>query len=248
MANYLITNLFNRDSNFSVGSKVINLMYWNRPSKILTQGIRIGRSRNSEFGRVKAQQVNLNSVPQLANHGSSLTLWCISDALFFDETGAPSVEPSFTGVIDNAEFTLDPTHSFCAHAERTSRFNQKRGGYDSEVMLVEKGSVFQFRVSRDLTNEELNRLAAAWLLDCKTELGLGQVVVNPAWAQVEQLHVGDKEKLFNAISFEAVQLTQNKNTSGASSALTRWVSSVAGDAQSALAHTDNKPNLFLRTL
>ena len=179
--------------------------------------IRIGKSRSSEFGRIKIhvlqQDFNFNEPIKLnkTNDRSYIFLWAISDCQFINlDNGQPSLIPQASNLwsLDNKDdFKFEVDKSFIRTTSKRY-FNRKRGGFDGDRLLVNKGSIICFSTSRDLSVDELQKLQQVGVgLD--RQLGFGQVIVNPAWINDFKIN-----KLFNefCISIENVNETQAQNS------------------------------------
>jgi len=201
----------------------------------LNKTLHIGRSRNTEFGRVKVELIEVtepalktNTLNQKSNQNSKqstnqntkeLVLWCLSDCEFINELGMPTLTPQGKYIHPQlSEATLVPARSFI-RANRVSRFNQKRQGFDSEQILVAKGSVLVFKLTQALNDELLTALNQG--IGINQQVGLGWVSVNPQWATQEKL---SESELFSAYQVETQPIQAAKNTKKtASSPLTQWL-------------------------
>ncbi|WP_125716174.1 hypothetical protein [Pseudoalteromonas rubra] len=150
----------------------------------LTGEFRIGRARNTEFGRVRVTPVELNW-PEPASDGRDITLWCLSDIACLDEIGEATTAPDGSAVHALLSgYTLDLQRSFI-RADALSRFNQKRGGWDSEQRVIKRGSVLVFTpgtTAKPLNNAQLTRIQQEGV-GIDKHLGLGLIMLNPAWAK-----------------------------------------------------------------
>ncbi|MDA9557146.1 hypothetical protein N9R79_06560 [Vibrio sp.] len=143
----------------------------------------IGRSRHSEFGKVRIAEVDITP-PALQRSENQLVLWCLSDAECFNHNGQPTFTPALGDLIPDAEGTLHVGKSFIrSHTVR--RFNAKRGGLDSQQNLISKGSVLVYDI-KNLSDEQLERVATQGI-GINKQQGLGWVSVNPEWANSAEL-------------------------------------------------------------
>ncbi len=189
--------------------------------------MRIGRSRNSEFGRVKVQIIKASSPPDpIKTDPKTLVLWCLSDCEMLNEMGLATFTPELSSINNKLQGTLNRQLSFI-RSSRISRFNQKRMGLDSEQLLITKGSVLVYdlhtaadaEVLKDLRNNGMGR---------NRQQGLGWIDVNPHWAFIPEL--SDKA-LFSAVTLEIKENDKGKpqgrpkNYKGKNtdSSLTRWL-------------------------
>lgn len=144
----------------------------------LTGQHRIGRSRGSEFGRVT---IELLATPEVkpVQAQSRLVLWCCSDCQCVDELGLATVSPQLSELVAGASGVLNAEQSFI-RTHTVTRFNQKRGGFDSEQVLISKGSVLVYDQVQ-LSQAQLQSLCEQGI-GVNRQQGLGWVMVNPSWA------------------------------------------------------------------
>lgn len=218
----------------------------------LSQNHRIGRSRNSEFGRVQlnefeveepeSDKVNLiNSKDSALN---SIVLWCLSDCELLNENGMPVLSPTGKNIHPLLEnYSLNKQKSFI-RTNRVSRFNQKRQGLDSEQCLIAKGSVLVFDINNLPSNtpapeiQEILKKIVNKGLGINKQQGLGWVSVNPQWAVNDKLL---KNELFDAIKIpteEAIVVLEQPDTP-----LIKWVKE-----QSQLQKANNKAHQIVNNL
>jgi CRISPR-associated protein Csx10 len=181
----------------------------------------IGRSRNSEFGRVRIEKaIQPIQNPIQANTDNRLTIWCLSDSECIDEYGQPTLTPSLANLVNGASGRFNPHHSF-VRQNIVSLFNQKRGGLDSEQRLIAKGSVLVFD-DVTITTKQLLSLTHNGV-GINRQQGLGWVMINPAWSQSIMSGQGT---LFEPLAVAAAQLkTASNKPTAPCSPLTRWVES-----------------------
>lgn len=187
--------------------------------------IRVGKSRNSEFGRVQIVSVSEPTDTAVENHGNELTIWCTSDVEVLNEIGEPTLSPSLYELGLDHEGQLIPEQSF-VRAQYLSRFNQARGGLDSEQVLIQKGSVLVYRLQTPLSDAQLQRLNSG--VGINQAAGFGCVQVNPKWREVSREHGKVSEgSLFQAESIlEADKMTggqPRQESLQASSMLINWL-------------------------
>ncbi len=185
---------------------------------------RLGRSRNTEFGRVQLT-IQTPTVATVApiNDPTQLTLWCLSDSEFISKTGLPTLTPALSQLIPEAQGQLNTQRSFIRH-RRVSRFNQQRQGYDSEQCLVAAGSVLVYDLDQPLSDTTLLALSQQ-PVGINTQQGLGWVMVNPAWNASADL---SSTTLFAGLSI-ATDIEDSEVP--ANTALTQWVSQKLGQQQ-----------------
>lgn len=152
----------------------------------LRQVTRIGRAKNTEFGRVAVTPITGKFEPPQSLQ-SQLVLWCAADCEFLDEFGNSSLLPSGK-MIDSEldEVTLNKDQSYI-RSHTIARFNQKRQSFDSQTQVISKGSVLVFDLNgQTLSQTILNKIAADGI-GINKQFGQGWVMVNPSWYDAEQL-------------------------------------------------------------
>ena len=197
-----------------------------RFSTSLNQTLRVGRSRNTEFGRVQLNLVCVEEPSEPVATDKHLVLWCLSDCELLDKMGMPTLKPAAASVHPGLEGRLNRDHSFIRSA-RISRFNQKRRGLDSEQVLISKGSVLVFDLDEKPTAEILQAISRQGI-GLNRQQGLGWVSVNPSWASQPQL---SGEQLFSPICVARPHSTHT--APAANSVLIQWVSERVGDVKTA---------------
>jgi CRISPR-associated protein Csx10 len=209
----------------------------------LSQTHRIGRSRNTEFGRVKLSLSDTLTKVSKASK-KSLLLWCLSDCELLNSAGMPTLAPigeDIHPLLKN--FTLNKTKSFI-RGEKVSRFNQKRQGYDSEQVLVTKGSVLVFESKNSVIAPEVLAVIAEQGIGINRQQGLGWVMVNPNWAASAGLQ---DNALFDGIIM-APQVTKSISEQPASySILLEWVNEQQGLAK-AVFDSQQEVSVLLQTI
>ncbi|MEG3755230.1 RAMP superfamily CRISPR-associated protein [Psychromonas arctica] len=163
----------------------------------LSKGLSLGRSRNSEFGKVA---INLVEAPLIAppnNNNETLVLWCLSDCECYDQDGNPTFMPKLKDLHPQLIGKLNKQKSFI-RSTSCSRFNQKRAGLDSEQMLIAKGSVLVYDL-KEVDQTHLNTLSETGI-GINKQQGLGWVNVNPDWAFNASL--ANDNALFNRIAIK----------------------------------------------
>ena len=143
----------------------------------------LGRSRNSEFGKVSLNVYQPHTHTQTqptAAHGNDLVIWCLSDLACLDAFGQPTLTPNAQDLHPDLCGDLDPTRTFI-RTRRVRRFNRARGGLNSEQLLIAAGSVLTYHLQNAPTTQALHALTEQGCGFAR-EQGLGWVMVNPAWA------------------------------------------------------------------
>nr|WP_279162685.1 hypothetical protein [Plesiomonas shigelloides] len=189
----------------------------------------LGRSRNSEFGKVSLSlyqpQTSSQSQPVTA-HGNELVIWCLSDVACLDAFGQPTLTPSAQDLHPELCGELDPTRTFI-RSRRVRRFNRARGGLNSEQLLIAAGSVLTYQLQDTPTAQTLQALTEQGCGFAR-EQGLGWVMINPAWADQQSPGTGASE-LFAPFAVTLPQPTALHETKAnhhtTSSPLLAWVES-----------------------
>jgi CRISPR-associated protein Csx10 len=187
----------------------------------------VGRSRSSEFGKVMIEAIEspyVDAHPSVNN--DTVVLFCQSDLEVIDQFGQPTFTPLLSDLVEGVDedIELSPNLSFI-RTHRVNLFNRARGGFDSENLLITKGSILVFE-GVTLTDELLHKLASA--VGLNQQLGFGQVIVNPTWL-IEDTYSG---LLFNSRKVKMPEVKGNQPIA-ASTPLTRFVSSTLLKKQTA---------------
>ncbi|WP_420299789.1 hypothetical protein [Edwardsiella tarda] len=141
----------------------------------------LGRSRNSEFGKVSLSVYQTQTQAQpAATHGNELVIWCLSDVACLNTFGQPTLTPSAQDLHPELYGELDPTRTFI-RSRRVRRFNRSRGGLNSEQLLIAAGSVLTYQLQESPSAQALHALTDQGCGFAR-EQGLGWVMINPAWA------------------------------------------------------------------
>jgi len=186
----------------------------------------LGRSRNSEFGKVSLSLYQPQTQPQPAVvRGNELVIWCLSDMAFLYAFGQPTLTPSAQDLHPELCGDLDPTRTFI-RSRRVRRFNRARGGLNSEQLLIAAGSVLTYQLQDAPTEQALHALTEQGCGFAR-EQGLGWVMINPAWAEQEKPGTGASE-LFTPLAVTLPQPTarhEMKADHATASPLLAWVQS-----------------------
>ena len=138
--------------------------------------IRIGRSKFTEYGRVKAEILGTTTekkIPDIIGQ-KELTLWLRSDMAIRDNHGSPVLlptDPTWIGLPEGAVNTAFVRYRSYAP------YNVYRQGRDVEQQVLLAGSVIKFEFDEPLTKCHAEILAGG--LGVHREAGLGAVEVNP---------------------------------------------------------------------
>ncbi|PVZ80643.1 hypothetical protein C9426_32695 [Serratia sp. S1B] len=186
----------------------------------LQQELRIGRSRNSEFGQVQLQTVDTPELPRVENRQQELVVWCLSDCEFINLVGMPTLSPSAADIHPLLCGHLDRKRSFI-RTQRLRRFNQQRQGLDSEQWLISKGSVLTYTLEQPISDEVLQEIEHKGT-GLNRQQGLGWVTLNPSWSHYSAL---PKDELFHSwvITLPNKNIPQTEAEEAPYSPLMQWV-------------------------
>lgn len=209
----------------------------------LNSYIRIGRSRNTEFGRVKLTEVKVQQPDNNKNNDHELVLWCLSDCEFINNAGLPTLSPSGENIhpaLEKAKLSRDKSF---IRSVKTSHFNQKRQGLDTEQILIAKGSVLTYQLDSPLTQSDLHEINT-----CSTginqQFGLGWMSVNPTWSLNDTI---SNASIFQGSAIQKVDVPTNK-FSGADSVLVKWLSSQVSQASLAQSQQQTVNQLIIHII
>jgi CRISPR-associated protein Csx10 len=186
----------------------------------LQSEVRIGKSRSSEFGRVKFSLMDEKSQKSVAgiletpaSRDGELYLWCLSDAEFINtETAQSTWEPQFSNLwlpgLSKDDGTFDPEKSFI-RTGRIRLFNRKRNGHDSEKMVIKRGSIIRFTLKKPLDTKQLQELSQRGI-GLSRHQGLGRVLVNPAFLSEERIKPGSDNALFPDLPLTLLKAAPDK--------------------------------------
>ncbi|MDN3651360.1 hypothetical protein QWY77_00985 [Thalassotalea ponticola] len=177
----------------------------------------LGRSRSSEFGKVMIEAIESPFIEQHSlNQNDALVLFCQSDIEAINQFGQPTCTPTLSELVEGVtdDIKLSANKSFI-RTHRVNLFNRARGGFDSEHVLISKGSVLVFERAR-LTEEQLRKLASA--VGIHNQLGFGKVIINPAWLTDDKY----TDTLFTCRKIEMSTARKSKSVA-ATTPLTRFV-------------------------
>jgi CRISPR-associated protein Csx10 len=133
---------------------------------------RLGRSRSAEFGRCTLSVLEEKRIPvSTAATENMAVVYCVSDLALQDELGFPTRQP-LAGDFGLPDGTIDWTRSHI-RTRRFSPFNAALRTYETERIVIEKGSVIVF----DCHGHRIEGT------ECQIGLyqsaGMGRVIVNP---------------------------------------------------------------------
>ncbi len=146
-------------------------------SEFRSKVIRIGRSKSTEYGRVKAEILETTTekkIPEDISGQKELTLWLRSDMAIRDNHGSPvllPIDPTWLGLPKGRI-----TNAFIRYRSYAP-YNAYRQARDVEQQVLLAGSVIKFEFDEPLTKCHAEILAGG--LGTHREAGLGVVEVNP---------------------------------------------------------------------
>ncbi len=146
-------------------------------SEFRSKVIRIGRSKSTEYGRVKAEILETTTekkIPEDISGQKELTLWLRSDMAIRDNHGSPVLLPTDPTWIGLPKGRI--TNAFIRYRSYAP-YNAYREARDVEQQVLLAGSVIKFEFDEPLTKCHAEILAGG--LGTHREVGLGAVVVNP---------------------------------------------------------------------
>lgn len=138
--------------------------------------IRIGRSKSTEYGRVKVEILGPTTetkIPEIIGQ-KELTLWLRSDMSIRDNHGSPVLLPTDPTWLGLPKGRI--TNAFIRYRSYAP-YNVYRQARDVEQQVLLAGSVIKFEFDEPLTKYHAEILAGG--LGTHREAGLGAVVVNP---------------------------------------------------------------------
>lgn len=144
-------------------------------------GIRLGRSRTAQYGRVTVREhagADIHPAAVQAD-GQRLLLWLLSDLAVRDAAGMPTLAPT-GAALGFPEYDVDDSRTF-VRTRRYSPYNATRRGYDAERQVLQAGSVIALVLREGSAAPAAATLAArvsAGLGLHRTE-GLGRVALDP---------------------------------------------------------------------
>lgn len=209
---------------------------------VKSETLRIGKSRNNEFGRVSItllDETTSSSKGDLhkdfaeikdSNNNHLLYLWCLSDCQFYDlDLCLPTTLPRFDNLwLDNKSLkaTYDPEKSFL-RTKKVRLFNRKRGGLDGEKQLISKGSIICFKLNQALTKDQMKAMEEN-SIGLDRQLGFGRVIVNPGW--IASYKLDSKVTFFDSIKLPVkADKSAVCKANSSTSKLYEWLKSNSGE-------------------
>jgi CRISPR-associated protein Csx10 len=151
---------------------------FNEITKILEQGVRLGRSRSAEYGRVKVQALPDKYTAKLdlpdPKIKQGINIWLLSDAALQDENGQPILYPEaeHLGLPKSYELVAEKTF---IRSRSYVPFNSHRKRRELERQVLQQGSVLCFSGDEAV---DLNALQTGGI-GLYRQYGLGRIWVNP---------------------------------------------------------------------
>ena len=214
-------------------------------SEVLSQGILIGRSRSAEFGKAQvslidpistehtAEDITKDIAEDTAKTNTDITLWCLSDAMIYNQMGQITFTPSANdiGLPDN--YTLDIKRSHI-RSRSYSPWNRHKQAYELEKQVIQKGSVLVYTTGNSIDNDISEKETAQIIEKLKQGIGadrtvgLGHIWVNPPLLTTVQ-------PVFTEAPQEIPKAKEKprSNTQSTESPLITWLDNSAGKSNAA---------------
>lgn len=154
--------------------------------RLVGRELRIGRSRGTEFGRVRVEQVAAWREPTSGSPKPGTALfYCVSDLYLLDSaTGQASVVPSSNAFGLPEKWLFNSERSFI-RTRRYTPFNGARGLPDTERQVVVAGSVLMFE-GAGVPDPRAVALAINAGVGLARAEGLGRVLFEPGFLSGER--------------------------------------------------------------
>jgi hypothetical protein len=133
----------------------------------------LGKSKSAEYGLAEIQFIRKESTDISISHSGELVLYAESDWCFLDEFGQTTTLPSPSDLCGDPSAKINWLKSQIRTKKHQS-WNGKRGGRDSDRMVISKGSCIILTTSKPVSSD----FFSSGLGSHKTE-GFGKVSVNP---------------------------------------------------------------------
>lgn len=137
----------------------------------------LGRSRSAQFGRVSLEASKQSYKPKMQCKSKTLSLWLLSD-MCLQHNGQNTLIPE-PEVLGLPEGTIANKEKWFIRSRRYSAYNAYRQHYDKERQVLARGSILNYQLPDDFTAYETLEKDLADGLGLYTEIGLGQVAINP---------------------------------------------------------------------
>ena len=158
---------------------------------ILTkENVYLGKSRSAEFGgKLKIEAIN---TPEIKPFGNKVkTLFAASNWCFLNEYGSYTSHVTSEMLCGHNQAQIDWSKSFLRF--RTyAPFNFHRKAFDSQRLIIEKGSVIVFKEEVDVDIDFYT-----YGIGVHKSEGFGEVEVNPIFLDLEKLAILEDKKTIN---------------------------------------------------
>lgn len=137
---------------------------------------RLGRSSSTEYGAIKLELVDDIDPIDLSRdaHAGEVSLYAFSNLCFYDKWGNPTTTPTAIQLgLDKADEVLWGKSQI--RSRRYASYNKKRNTRNSDRWIIEKGSVFIVKLSKDIKKENFPSLVGAHASE-----GFGKLWLNPS--------------------------------------------------------------------
>lgn len=152
---------------------------WQKLDSMVTGNAHLGRSRSAQFGAVEiSKDSNLETKKLSSQANEELTLWLLSD-LQLHKNGQPTLvpEPELLGLPEGTRWKVE---SSFLRSREYSMYNAYRRHYDKERQVISRGSVLRYQLPTGFNDFDSLQMRLSQGIGLQTEIGLGQVWVNPA--------------------------------------------------------------------
>ncbi|MEM6801314.1 MAG: hypothetical protein AAF696_07905 [Bacteroidota bacterium] len=133
---------------------------------------RIGRSSSAQYGRIRIEEIPSLSITQTEVKAGKILLYAYSNLCLFDEQGNNTVAPTAEILGLPGSKIIWRESQIRTRIYRT--WNKKRNARNTDLNIIEKGSVFSLDVSKTLNSARFEKGIGA----LRSE-GFGQVLINP---------------------------------------------------------------------
>ena len=151
---------------------------WEKLTSSVIGKAHLGRSRSAQFGAVEIQEdSSLQVTKPSIKQDNQLTLWLLSD-LQIHKDGQPTLipEPELLGLPEGTKWQVE---SSFLRSRSYSMYNAYRRHYDKERQVISRGSVLRYQLPAGFSEFDALQTKLSKGIGLQTELGLGQVWVNP---------------------------------------------------------------------
>ena len=155
----------------------------------LENSTRLGKSKSSEYGKVKITKINnTQNNLEISNKDNLTYIYANSRLALVDENGYPTIDPIY--LIDglNKENILYDKMQIKTSSYR--QYNNTMQNRSYERIVINKGSVF---VLKDLSNEQIEKLKNG--IGVFLSEGFGDLIINPKFLLESEIKVFKQSKL-----------------------------------------------------